>query len=179
MKHNRNTVNLPLLHQRPDAIAIDLDGTLFNSQTQISRRNSKAIEKCLAQGIPVIIATSRPARSVHRLVGAELEKRCSLVLQNGAIGMGALPLAGRIKEIIPSALTRDIIKAILQMEPEMRITIELEGYSFGTNKPRNPDELWAINSATPDMQLSIEEALTQEATKIAAGGINRNIRSEE
>jgi len=134
-----------------------------------------ALEKCLTRGIPIVIATSRPARSARRLLGIEIMKRCSLVLQNGAIGIGASPLSGLIKEKITPKLTRDIIAAILEMEPEMGITIELEGYWFGTNRPRNPDELWEVNSATPDMQLSLEKALADEPTKIAAGGLNRNI----
>jgi Cof subfamily protein (haloacid dehalogenase superfamily) len=175
MKQKSYNINLPILSRPPDAIAIDLDGTLLNSQTQISERNSRAIKKCLERGIPVVIATSRPARLLKRLLGVELMNRCSLVLQNGAIGIGAPPLSGRIKEIIPPKLTRDIIAAILKMEPEMHITVELEGYAFGTNHPRQPDELWNINSATPDMQLPLEIALLDEVTKIAAGGLKRDI----
>ncbi len=164
-----------MLRRPPDAIAIDLDGTLLNSQTQITARNSQAIKKCLGRGIPVVIATSRPARLLRRLLGAELMNLCSLVLQNGVIGIGAPPLAGHIKETIPPKLIREIIAAILEMEPEMHLTIELEGYEFGTNHPRQPDDLWKINSATPEMQLSLETALGEEITKIAAGGLNRDV----
>lgn len=175
MKQRDNSINLPDFHQCPDAIAIDLDGTLLNSQSLLSERNSRAIEKCLERGIPVIIVTSRPARSVRRLLGVEMMNRCSLVLQNGAIGIGVPPLSGRIKEKIPSQLARDVIAAMLEIEPEMGITIELEGYSFGTRRPREPASLWEVNSATPDMQLSLETALADEPTKIAAGGLHRNI----
>src|SRR4030042_860074 len=175
MKQNKTAVNLPTLRHPPDAIAIDLDGTLLNNESTLSERNFKALEKCLAGGIPVVIATSRPARSVRRLVGTEIMSRCSLVLQNGAIGIGNPPLSGHIKEKIATELARDIITTISEIEPEIRITIELEGYGFGTNHPRNPDELWEVNSATPDMQLSLEKALTDEPTKIAAGGLNRKI----
>jgi hydroxymethylpyrimidine pyrophosphatase-like HAD family hydrolase len=123
----------------------------------------------------VIIATSRPARSVRRLLGVELMNRCSLVLQNGAIGIGAPPLHGRIKEKIPPKLTRKIIAAALEIEPEIHITIELEGYAFGTSHPRPPESLWQINSAMPDMQLSLEEVLDKEPTKIAIGGLKRDM----
>ena len=61
------------------------------------------------------------------------------------------------------------------MEPEMLITVQLEGYEFGTNRPRDPESLWKINSATPDMQLPLEDALAGMPTKIAAGGISRDI----
>lgn len=168
-------IKLPVLSRPPDAIAIDLDGTLLNSQTQISARNSQAIQKCLARGIPIIIATSRPARLLKRLLGTELMNRCSLVIQNGAIGSGAPPLSGRVKEIVPTQLAKDVIANILKLEPEMRLTVELEGYAFGTNRPRQPDELWKTNSATPEMQWTLEKALLEEVTKIAAGGLGRNI----
>ncbi|MHB8104267.1 MAG: HAD hydrolase family protein, partial [Dehalococcoidales bacterium] len=118
MKQKSNKINLPVLRRPPDAIAIDLDGTLLNSQTQISARNSQAIKKCLERGIPIVIATSRPARLLRRLLGVELMNQCSLLIQNGAIGIGAPPLSGRIKEKIPSKLTRDVIASILEMEPE-------------------------------------------------------------
>jgi hydroxymethylpyrimidine pyrophosphatase-like HAD family hydrolase len=100
---------------------------------------------------------------------------CSLVMQNGAIGIGVTPLSGKIKETIPVELVRKIIDTILKIEPEMRITLELEGYRFGTNKPREPASLWEVNSATPDMQLPLEAVLDDGPTKIAAGGLNRDI----
>jgi Cof subfamily protein (haloacid dehalogenase superfamily) len=175
MKRKSDKVNLPMLHRPPDAIAIDLDGTLLNSQTQVSPRNLAAIIKCLERGIPIIIATSRPARLLRRLIGEELMQRCSLVFQNGAIGIGVPPLSGRIKEIIPPGVIRALITTILETEPEARLTIELEGYVFGTNRPRQPEELWQINSATPDMQLSLEEVMDREPTKLAVGGLGRDL----
>jgi Cof subfamily protein (haloacid dehalogenase superfamily) len=171
----KDPIFLPEFHKRPDAIALDLDGTLLNSQGLLSTRNSRAIDECLQKGIPIVIATSRPARSVRRLIGAELMGRCSLVMQNGAIGIGLAPLSGAIKEIIPAKFVHEIIDIIFKREPEMHITVELEGYRFGTNKPREPASLWEINSATPDMQLTLDVVLDDGPMKIAAGGLNRDI----
>jgi Cof subfamily protein (haloacid dehalogenase superfamily) len=175
VKPNEDQINLPQFQKRPGAIAIDIDGTLLNNKSQLSERNAMAIKNCIAQGIPVIIATSRPARSVRRLLGMEIMNACSLVMQNGAIGTGRPPLTGNIKEIIPRKIFRGLMAAVLEMEPEIRITFELEGESFGTNNPRDPVSLWERNSATPDMQLTLEEALKGEPTKIAIGGLERDI----
>ena len=41
-------------------IALDLDGTLFNNKSQISRENIKAIKEATASGINVVISTGRP-----------------------------------------------------------------------------------------------------------------------
>ena len=38
-------------------IALDLDGTLFNNKSQISKENIKAIKEATAAGINVVIST--------------------------------------------------------------------------------------------------------------------------
>jgi Cof subfamily protein (haloacid dehalogenase superfamily) len=175
VKENDVPLILPEFTRPPDAIAVDLDGTLFDSNTHLSARNREALERCLKRGIPVIIATSRPARSVRRYCGEHFTQACSRILQNGAIAIATSPLSGEFKESLKPELARDIIDSILKIEPEMRITVELEGYEFGTNNPRDPESLWEINSATPNMQLNLETALANTPTKIAAGGLARNI----
>jgi len=168
-------MNLPSFDSTPRAVAIDLDGTLLNSQSHLSERNRLALEGCITRGIPIIIATSRPARTTRRLFDDELLNRCSLVLMNGAFARAAPPLSGIIREALPSAVIRDIIHLTLATEPEARITLELDGYEFGTNRPRDPDELWKVNAATPDMQLSLEQALSGSPSKIAVGGLDRDL----
>lgn len=63
---------LPFFPKVPKAIAIDLDGTLLDSQTRLSPRSRLALENCLELGIPVIIATSRPARIFKRIFPEDL-----------------------------------------------------------------------------------------------------------
>ena len=175
MQEKQTQLNLPVFDRCPGAVAIDLDRTLFDSRTRLSPRSRQAIEMCIDQGIPVIIATSRPARAVRRFLGEELSDSCSLVLQNGAIAVASPPLSGNIKEPITAGLAGEIIDYILSLEPEMRITVEVDGYWFGTNLARDPEELWEYNSATPDMQLPLETALEDELSKIAASGLDRSI----
>ena len=76
-------LRLPSFSKIPGAVAIDLDGTLLNSQTQLSDRNRAAVEACIARGIPVIIATSRATRTIRSILGESLFDRCSLVIMNG------------------------------------------------------------------------------------------------
>lgn len=168
-------MNLPTFSIPPRAIAIDLDGTLLNSQTLISGRNRRAVEACLEQGIPVIIATQRAARTVRRILGEELCDRCSLVLLGGALAIAAPPLSGYFREIIVPALAKNIIEVILDTEPGVRIIAETGGYQFGTNKPLDTDKLWIVHAATPDMQLPLDLALADGSVKIAVDGQNHNL----
>jgi Cof subfamily protein (haloacid dehalogenase superfamily) len=49
-------------------VAIDLDGTLFNSESKITDRNLKAIHKCLKNGVKVIITTAKTVYWVKKLI---------------------------------------------------------------------------------------------------------------
>ena len=68
-------MNLPKFEKLPGAIAIDLDGTLLNSHTQLSERNHTALQNCIERGIAVIIATSRPVRIFNRIFPPDLAAR--------------------------------------------------------------------------------------------------------
>jgi Cof subfamily protein (haloacid dehalogenase superfamily) len=175
VKPNDNPIILPSFSKHPDAIAIDIDGTLLDSRSKLSARNAAAIKKCVAAGIPVVIATSRTERSVRRLLSEQIVSSCSLVMQNGSLAIGRPPLSGRIMEKIPQEIIFDLITAVLDMEPKIRITAEIEGFEFGTNNPHEPARLWEVNSATPDMQLPLEEALKKNPAKFAFGGLERDI----
>ena len=167
MKTEETGLKLPSFSRPPDAIAIDIDGTLLDVDSHLSLRTANAVNGCLAKGIPVVIATSRAHRSVRRLLGESIANCCSLVTQNGTFSLGRSPLSGRIREIIPEAVARELITSALALDPEMRITIEIEGEIFGTNNPRDPVSLWDVNSATPDMQLTLEQALLEGPSKFA------------
>lgn len=65
-------------------IAIDMDGTLLNSQDKISERNKEAILKAIDNGIHVVIATGRIYKSAlhyHRYIGL----KSPIIACNGAI----------------------------------------------------------------------------------------------
>lgn len=49
-------------------IAIDLDGTLLNSKSQISIENKKAILKCLNNNIKVVLTTGKTIYSVGKII---------------------------------------------------------------------------------------------------------------
>jgi hypothetical protein len=169
-------VNLPdFAAGPPKAVAIDLDGTLLDSHARLSQRSRRTMAGCIAAGIPVIIATSRAERSVRHLIGQDLADRCSLVLQNGAVARGAPPLSGSFKLAIPPAILDATLALMLTMEPDIRLTLEIEGREFGGNVPRTAEDLRERNAATPDLYLSLEAARALGPSKIAASCGNRDL----
>jgi Cof subfamily protein (haloacid dehalogenase superfamily) len=168
-------MNLPKFTKLPGAIAIDLDGTLLNSKTQLSQRNRAALEKCIERGIPVIIATSRSERGTRRVIGNDLSDACSLVMANGAIGKGRIPLSGFVRETIPADIATNIVELTLKTEPVVRITIEIDGFDFGCNMQDTPEQLWELNSATPDMVMPVSAAIAKIPTKITVNGFGRDL----
>lgn len=166
---------IPEFKTIPKAIAVDLDGTLLNTSLQISPRNINALKKCFAMNIPVILATARAERAVHRLCTTEILNRCSLVLSNGAIIRGMPPLSGFYQQKLAPGITQKIVDSVRNYDSDVRITIELEGFDFGTDWKWDPISLWETNSATPDMVVSIDEAIAREPVKVSVNGLGKNL----
>ncbi len=51
-----------------ELIAIDLDGTLLNSQHQLSDRNAEAVRKAIARGVKVVLITGKTHHSAKSLI---------------------------------------------------------------------------------------------------------------
>jgi len=95
------------------------------------------------------------------VIGNELADACSLVMANGSCARGTVPLSGLIRETIPAEVATNIVELTLQVEPAVRITIEIEGFDLGCNTQDTPEKLWELNSATPDMVMSVSEAIAK------------------
>ncbi|MBI4188432.1 MAG: HAD-IIB family hydrolase [Chloroflexi bacterium] len=167
-------INLPDF-EKCQAVAIDLDGTLLDSKSNLSARSRAALEQCISDGLAVIIATSRAERSVRQLLGDKLADKCSLVMENGGVIRGATPLSGFRREVIPQEVATKVVRFILAIEPAVRVGIELDGFEFGCNQAPDSRTLWSLNRATPDMVLSLDEALRREPTKIWVNGLGQDL----
>lgn len=56
--------------QRPELIALDLDGTLLDSERRIPARAARALEALRRSGVNVVLATGRPPRMTRAFVTA-------------------------------------------------------------------------------------------------------------
>jgi len=168
-------MKLPEFKTVPRAIAIDLDGTLLSSRIDISKRNLRAIDSCIRCGIPVSIATSRATRILRRIFSPQLASRISQITMSGAVAVGIPPLSGCFKETLSPDLCRSVITDSISFDKRIHITVETGGFEFGINWIPEAVQLWQRNSATPDMVLSIDQALNREPCKVAIGGLERDL----
>ena len=93
-------------------IAIDMDGTLLNSNRQISARNAAAIKAALQKGIIVTIATGRMFAAVQHFA-LDLGLNVPLIVYNGALIKEAV--SGKILGAwpVPQALSNAIVNYCL------------------------------------------------------------------
>lgn len=64
-------------------IAVDLDGTLLNSNKRISKRNKDAIKKAIEKGVHVVVCSGRIYAGA-KIFGAEIGTNLPLITCNGA-----------------------------------------------------------------------------------------------
>ena len=168
-------MNLPRFSTVPDAVALDLDGTLFNDNEEISPRNRRALERCFEMGIPVILATSRPARVFHGAVPDDLVERCSYTVLNGAVVKGNAPLSGDFKCPIPEETIREILAISYERHPEIQILTEIEGFEFGAIWNEKAQKTWLQPPGLDKLILPIEESIKRQPSKIVIGGTEEQI----
>ena len=152
--------------EKPDAVIIDLDGTLLNAQQHCSPRNRQALERCMCHGIPVIIATSRAPRSVRQLLGAAFLQQYSHVVLNGALAWAVPPFQGRYRWPFATPVALHIVDAVRTRHATARIAVELDGERFATHVPRDALTLWQRFAATPDLVTPLEALEASEVLKV-------------
>ncbi len=92
----------------PKLIALDIDGTLLSSQLTVLPKTKAALQAVAAKGHYVVLASSRPPRSV-RNIAASLELPPSVTISFG----GAYILGGDtvlFEQTLPPEIAKDIIE---------------------------------------------------------------------
>ena len=105
-------------------LAIDIDGTLLNSQVQISPENLAALRRAHAAGVEVVLVTGR--RHTFALpIAQQLEIPLCLISSNGAVTKS---LSGEVFHIdyLPVATARRLCAEMANWRHNMVITFERE-----------------------------------------------------
>lgn len=109
-------------------VALDMDGTLFNNQSQISKKDQDVIRSITASGVEVVISTGRP------YVGLPLELLTSLgiryAITTNAAGIYELPTRKCIHaEPMEADLICTILSELLQKQIHMDVFINGDAFS--------------------------------------------------
>lgn len=109
-------------------VALDLDGTLLNSEGKISTKNKIAIQKAAQQGISFAVATGRPYCGLPIKAMEELGIHYAITT-NGA---GLYKIPGKeclFEQCMPAALVLDILEKLLKLEIHMDLFIHGNAYT--------------------------------------------------
>lgn len=91
-------------------LALDLDGTLLDSQGRIPEANRQAVRQAEEKGVLVTIATGRRFRDALP-VGLKLELNAPLITHNGAL----LKYAQTLETVAVSLLSNEAVREILRV----------------------------------------------------------------
>lgn len=149
---------------------LDLDGTLLNSQREVSPGNRAALEQALSLGHKVVINTGRPLHSAiiqNDRLGFHQEG-CYVVSFNGGIIYDAY----REKIVYNHCLPLDTAKKILTLCGQMGVHTQTYDREDVLVEPKWEDELLKKYCGRILMNYrvlpSFEEGLTEEPPKILA-----------
>ncbi|MCR8656681.1 Cof-type HAD-IIB family hydrolase [Paenibacillus endoradicis] len=157
-------------------VVLDLDGTVLNSDKQISDRTFKSIMDCSNHGIRFFFATARPPRAVRSLLSDELLNIASLIYYNGAY-INCKYTGIHRHEPIESILTADVLDYCLNINPELDISIEMKDEWMSL---REYDYTTLMRVKGHPIVKSLQELKTIDATKILfSGKIDINLFKEK
>lgn len=104
-------------------VAIDLDGTLLNSEKKVSEKNKEMITKAKKQGVKIVLCTGRPLKSVIPLLeelGLRDEGDHSITLNGGLIQKND---TGEI--LSETLMSQEDIKIIHPLTQELGLTLDV------------------------------------------------------
>ncbi|GMK39582.1 haloacid dehalogenase [Paenibacillus sp. CCS19] len=147
-------------------IVLDLDGTLLNSNKEISTRSYNAIIQCTRLGMKFIFATARPPRAVRSFVNEELLALGSFIYYNGAyIDCKHTGIEEHVP--IESELTAEVLEYCLHRNPDLDISVEAQDVWISVREHDYTEVIKVEDSPTVK---SLEDLKTVEASKILFSG---------
>lgn len=144
------------------AVVLDLDGTYLDSRKQVSERNLKAVLACHEQGIPILIATARPPRSVQDLLPEPIRNIGIIIYYNGALIINE---ALNLREHYPinPTISKELMDYIFSHESDPYLSVEAEDSWFSS---RELDYMEMMHINHKPRVVSLEEMQQLSPSKI-------------
>jgi Cof subfamily protein (haloacid dehalogenase superfamily) len=154
----------------PRALIFDLDHTLLDRHKRMRPASRHALRAASDAGYRLVIATSRPMRSIRRFLPDDVLATSLIVSLNGAVvhepGRHDKPrIIGGIEQSLDQLLA-----ALDDTADGITYSVETDGHRFASSVELDPEMLRAIHHATPDLLVALDELNPRQVTKVAADG---------
>ncbi len=113
------------MRRRIRLLAVDLDGTLLNSQSQISETNRRAVVAAHERGVEVVIVTGRRAAFAGP-ISAQLGCPFTLLSSNGAV-VKDMDGTTRHRQLLPAGKARQVLAAVGEGRAHALLLFDREG----------------------------------------------------
>jgi Cof subfamily protein (haloacid dehalogenase superfamily) len=150
------------------AIVLDLDGTLLNSNKEVSPRNMDSVLKCSNYGIPIIIATARPPRTVRDLLPQQLQELGIMIYYNGALVISENLGIKEHYPICPS-ITSELVHYLNTLGSNPYVSVEVEDKWY-SNRELDYSVLMKVNTK-PDV-IELDDICKFSASKVLISNFN-------
>lgn len=136
-------------------IAIDMDGTLLNSDNNISNRTKDAIAKAKEEGVHVVLATGRILKSAVYYAN-QLELKNPIVASNGGI---MIDEHGNV--ILKNPMNRKSIKEIVKLADDEKIYFHLydESTFYSSQKVQEILDFYSEGNKAMEIDLKIFKSI--------------------
>ena len=106
-------------------IAIDLDGTLLNSRSEVSAANRQALQAATARGVQVAVVTGRRSHSARKFV-EQIPCPVTLISSNGALITSAAGEAA-YRNFLPRSAARRVLETTREFRPYVALLFDVSG----------------------------------------------------
>ncbi|MGY1702128.1 HAD hydrolase family protein [Geodermatophilus sp. SYSU D00766] len=147
---------------RPRLIASDMDGTLLRSDDTVSDATVAELRRWQHDGVPVVLATGRPPRWMHRI--RQVVTEGTAVCCNGAVLLDLGRFEILEEEALPPAVLGEITAGLRAEQPGTWFAVEY-GLEFRHEPVYRPR--WDVD-APGVAEASLEEMVAAPAAKLLA-----------
>lgn len=154
-------------------LAVDLDGTLLNSNSEISARNRQALERANEAGVEVAVATGRRAHAARRFV-EQIPFPVTLISSNGAMITAA---GGEVcfRNFLSRAAALEVITSTRKFRPYTAVLFDLPGRGQILMQdcalPEGPLAWYQKNSADLlQLEANLEQTFPMDPIQVLFGG---------
>jgi hypothetical protein len=155
-------------------MAIDVDGTLLNSDGSIAQGVIQACRAAERAGCVVVLATARPPRGLRTILQT-LDLTSPTINYNGAVIWNPQDGRPQYHEPLPAELARQIIQESLALQAELLVSLEvLDRWYVDRIDPRFEPQNGRM--LEPDYVGSLDQFLQSPVTKVNLVGIPEQIQ---